>query len=97
MYSNIDEYYYHEAIQHLSAIKILFENELGSDDISTAEAYMSFGLVCLKTGDLNSCIDHLQKTLMVYQNQLGEFDFKTKELDNLLRSLAEIAHHWFGD
>ena len=31
---------------------------------------------------------------MVYQNQLGEFDFKTKELDNLLRTLAEMAHHW---
>lgn len=73
----------------------MFENELGSDDISTAEAYMSFGLVCLKTGDLNSCIEHLQKTLMVYQNQLGEFDFKTKELDNLLRSLSEVQHHWW--
>ena len=31
---------------------------------------------------------------MVYQNQLGEFDFKTKELDNLLRSMSEAQQMW---
>jgi hypothetical protein len=69
---------------------MFFENEFGQDDITTAEVFLAFGLVCLKTGDLNSCVEHIQKTLMVFQNQLGEFDFKTKEVENLLRSLNDI-------
>ena len=64
----IDEYYYHEAIQHVSEIKNFFENEIGADSTTTAEAYLTFGLVCLKTGDFNSCVENLQKSLMVFQN-----------------------------
>ena len=59
MYSTIDEYYYHEAIQHLSFIKNFFENEFGPDNILTAETYLAFGLVCLKTGDFSSCMENL--------------------------------------
>lgn len=66
MSSTIDEYYYHEAIQHLSIIKNFFENEFGPDNILTAETYLSFGLVCLKTGDFGSCMENLQKSLMVF-------------------------------
>jgi len=59
MYSTIDEYYYHEAIQHLQIIKNFFENEFGPDNIATAETYLTFGLVCLKTGDFGTCVEHL--------------------------------------
>jgi len=90
MYSTIDEYYYHEAIQHLNIIKSFFEQEFGHDHVVTAESYLSFGLVCLKTGDLNSCVEHLQKAKMTFENQQGEFDFKTKEVENLLRELEQI-------
>jgi hypothetical protein len=88
----IDEYYYHEAIQHVSEIKNFFENEFGPDNIITAESYLTFGLICLKTGDFNSCVENLQKSLMVFQNQLGEYDMKTKEVDNLLRNLDQMQN-----
>ena len=68
MYSTIDEYYYHEAIQHLQIIKNFFENEFGQENVSTAETYLTFGLVCLKTGDFGSCVEYLQKALMTFQN-----------------------------
>jgi hypothetical protein len=87
MYSTIDEYYYHEAIQHLNVIKSFFEQEFGHDNVVTAESYLSFGLVCLKTGDLGSCFEHLQKAKMSFENYQGESDFKTKEVGNLLREL----------
>ena len=91
MYSSIDEYYYHEAIQHLNNIKSFFEQEFGHDHIATAESYLSFGLVCLKTGDVGSCMEDLQKAKMTFENQQGEFDFKTKEVDNILRELNNLV------
>jgi hypothetical protein len=30
---------------------------------------------------------------MTFENQQGEFDFKTKEVDNLLKSLDQIMQH----
>lgn len=90
MYSTIDEYYYHEAIQHLNIIKSFFEHEFGHDHVVTAESYVSFALVCLKTGDVNSCMDYLQKARMIFENYQGESDFKTKEVDNLIRELEQI-------
>ena len=59
MYSVIDNYYYQEAIQHLSVIKEFFEQEFGPDNILTAESYLSFALVCLKTGQFGSCVEDL--------------------------------------
>jgi hypothetical protein len=66
MYSTIDMYYYQEAIQHLAVIKNFFENEFGPDNILTAETYLAFGLVCLKTGNDEMCMENLQKALMVF-------------------------------
>ena len=57
--SSIDEYYYLEAIQHLHVIKSFFETEIGPDDISTAEAYMSYGMVSLKIGQFGDCVEYL--------------------------------------
>lgn len=90
MYSQIDQYYYHEAIQHLNVIKSFFEQEFGHDNVVTAESYVSFGLVCLKTGEINPCIDHLQKAKMIFENYQGESDYKTKEVDGLLRELDQL-------
>ena len=67
-HSNIDDYYYWEAIQHLNVIKTFFEQEFGHDHTVTAEAYLSFGLVCLKINDFNSCLEHLQKAKMIFEN-----------------------------
>ena len=90
MYSTIDEYYYHEAIQHLSVIKNFFENEFGPDNILTAETCLAFGLVCLKTGDYGSCMENLQKALMVFQNQGPIINPKSREVENLLRLLDNM-------
>lgn len=89
MYSSIDEYYYHEALHHLNVIKSFFEQEY-PDNMTTAEAYVAFGLVCLKTGDFSSCIEHLEKARTIFETYPGESDFKTKEVKNLLRELEQI-------
>ena len=68
MYSTIDEIHYHEAIQHLNIIKSFFEQEFGHDHVVTAESYLAFGLVCLKTGDFGACVDHLQKAKQTFEN-----------------------------
>jgi len=73
----------------MDVIKSFFENQYDPENITTAEAYMSFGLICLKTGDFNSCVEYLQKALVVFQTQLGEFDFKTKEVENILNSFEQ--------
>lgn len=88
-FSNIDEYYYHEAIQHVNVIRNFFDQEFGPENILTAESNFAFGLILLKTGDYNSCYENLQKALMIFQNQLGEFDVKTKEVSNLLNQLDQ--------
>mmetsp|Transcript_29981 Transcript_29981/g.45844 ORF Transcript_29981/g.45844 Transcript_29981/m.45844 type:complete len:94 (+) Transcript_29981:614-895(+) len=62
----VDQYYYLEAFQHMDVIKNFFENQYDPENISTAEAYLSFGLICLKTGDFNTCVEYLQKALVVY-------------------------------
>jgi len=55
----VDQYYYMEAVQHVSLIKSFFENEFGQDNILTAETYLTFGLICLKSGDYSSCLENL--------------------------------------
>lgn len=59
MYSSIDPYFYQEALQHLNVIRNLFENEVGTDNVVTAEVYMSFALVCLKNGHWQNCQEDL--------------------------------------
>lgn len=56
----------------------------------TADANLAFGLVCLKTGDIGSCVEHLHKAQNTFHHIQGEFDFKTKEVDNLLRAIEQI-------
>jgi len=87
MYSTIDEYYYHEAIQHLNIVKNFFEQEFGHDHVVTAESNVSFALVCLKTGDVSSCMEHLRKAKLIFENYQGATDFKTKEVNNLINEL----------
>lgn len=52
MFSNIDDYYYAEAYQHVSVIRNFFDQEFGPDNILTAESNFAFGLICMKSGDL---------------------------------------------
>ena len=87
MYCTIDDYYYHEGIQHLNMIKNFFEAEYGPDNIVTAESYLSFGLVCLKTGDFSSCVEYIQRAHNIFHGTNGEFDKKTKEVVEILNHL----------
>ena len=68
MYSSIDPYFYQEALQHLNVIRNLFENEVGTDNVVTAEVYLSFALVCLKNGHWQNCQEDLQKAHMVFMS-----------------------------
>ena len=56
--SVIDNYYYHEAWNHLNDIKNFFEQEV-RDEGTTAECFVAFGLVSMKIGDINACFDYL--------------------------------------
>jgi tetratricopeptide (TPR) repeat protein len=87
--SVIDQYYYLEAIQQVAVIKNYLENELGHENIATAESSLAYGLISLKIGQIDGCIEGLRMALGIYQNQLGEFDFKTKEVENLLRQFEQ--------
>ena len=92
MQSVIDQYYYQEAFQHLQVIREFFETEFGPDNLLTAETYMAYALVCLKLSQFGQCIEDLNRALMIFQTQLGEFEFKTKEVNQLLRSLEQLNH-----
>ena len=87
VYCTIDDYYYHEGIQHLINIKNFLESEYGPDNVVTAECYLAFGLVCLKINDFNSCVEYIQKAHHVFHGTNGEFDKKTKEAVEILNHL----------
>jgi hypothetical protein len=50
----------------MQLIKSFLESELGQENLVTAEAQLTFGLICLKAGDVNSCMDNLRLALETY-------------------------------
>ena len=52
----------------MNVIRNLFENEVGTDNVVTAEVYLSFALVCLKNGHWQNCQEDLQKAHMVFMS-----------------------------
>lgn len=89
-----EDIYYEEAKQHLEQIKDYFEQELGNQDILTADCYRSYALVMLKTNQIDKAVDYLDNAYYVFNSFLGEANPKTREIKDLVDQIKSMDQEY---